>query len=87
VECQGARYTLKVRQLLEHDDGFRRCASGRHRTAETTAVLVRNSGEVMHPLSIEGDDLDKLTALRKQLGLRCDPNIAVHEAIETEISN
>jgi hypothetical protein len=28
-----------------------------------------------------------LAALRKRLGLRHDPNIAVHEAIETEISN
>jgi propanediol dehydratase small subunit len=138
--------TLKVKQLLEHDDGFQRWASGRHRNAESTptpfdeifeqlrldrpqrgksydlrravkrldpasgvravfvtkkrtrysigqlraevtAILLRDSGEVMHTLSIDGDDLDELTALRKRLGLRHDPNIAVHEAIETEISN
>jgi hypothetical protein len=28
--------TLKVKQLLEHDDGFQRWASGRHRNAEST---------------------------------------------------
>jgi hypothetical protein len=55
--------------------------------AEVTAILLRDSGEVMRTLSIEGDDMDELTALRKRLGLRHDPNIAVHEAIKTEISN
>ncbi len=135
--------TLKLKQLIEHDDGFQRWATDRHRDAESTptpfdeifeqlrldrpqrgksydlrravkqldpasgvsavfvtkkrtrysighlgaevtSILLRDSGEVMHTLSIEGDDLEELTALRKRLGLRDEPNIAVHEAIETE---
>jgi hypothetical protein len=139
------RNTLKVKQLVEHDDGFQRWVSGRHRSvestptpfdeifeqlrldrpqrgksydlyravkqldpasgvravfvakkrtrycigrldAEVTAILLRDSGEVMHTLVIEGDDLDELTALRERLGLGGDANIAVHEAIEAEIS-
>ena len=140
------RNTLKVKQLVEHDDGFQRWARDRHRTAkstptpfdeifeqlnldrpqrgksydlrravkgldpasgvrtvfvtkkrtrysigrldaEVTAILLRDSGEVLHTLLIEGDDLDELTALRKRLGLHGDPNIGVHEAIEAEFSD
>ena len=140
------RNTLKIKQLIEHDDGFQRWASDRHRdakstptpfdgifeqlnldrpqrgksydlrravkqldpaagvravfvtkkrtrysvgqlSAEVTSILLRDSGEVMHTLSIEGDDLDELTALRKRLGLRDEPNIAVHEAIEAEFQD
>jgi len=136
--------TLKVKQLVELDDGFQRWSSGRHRAAKTTptpfdeiferlrldrpqrgksfdlrraverldpksgvravfvtkkrrrylvgslraevtTVLLRDSGEVMHTLSIEGDDLGELISLRKRLGLRDEPNIAVHEAIEAEL--
>lgn len=135
---------LKIKQLVEHDDGFQRWASGRHRHVETTptpfdaifeqlrldrprrgksydlheavkaldaasgvrAVFVtkqrqryrigelraeatdielRESGEIMHTLSIEGDDLDDLVALREHLGLSNEPNVAVHDAIEAEI--
>lgn len=135
--------TLKIKELVEHDDGFQRWASGRHRRADTTptpfdeifaqlhldrpqrgksydlrtavkaldatdgvrAVFVTkkrlryrigdlraeatdielcDSGEIMHTLSIEGDDLDDLVALRKLLDLRDEPNVAVHEAIEAE---
>jgi len=54
--------------------------------AEATDVELRESGEVMHTLSIEGDDLDELVALRMRLGLRDEPNVAVHEAIEAEMA-
>ncbi len=136
--------TLKIKQLIEDDNGFQRWASGRHRTAESTptpfdeifeqlnldrpqrgksydlrravaeldsksgvrAVFVRkkrkryavgglraevtdielrDSGDVLHTLSIEGDNLDELIELRKKLGLHGEPNLAVHEAIEAEL--
>ncbi len=51
--------------------------------AEVTDIEVLDTGEVLRTLSIEGDDLDELTALRKQLGLRDQPNIAVHQAIDS----
>ena len=35
----------------------------------------------MHTLAIEGENLDDLVSLRKKLGLRDQPNVAVHEAI------
>ncbi len=49
--------------------------------AEVTDIEITDTGEVLHTLAIEGDDLDDLVALRKQLGLRDHPNVAVHEAI------
>jgi len=55
--------------------------------AEATDVKLRETGEVMYTLSIEGDDLDELVMLRKRLGLRDEPNIAVHDAIDAEISS
>ncbi|MEO1064713.1 MAG: hypothetical protein AAFZ07_25115 [Actinomycetota bacterium] len=51
--------------------------------AEATDIELTDSGEVLHTLSIEGDDLDALRALRKQLGLRDEPNVAVHQAIDS----
>lgn len=56
--------------------------------AEVTDVEIHGSDEVMRTLSIEGDDLDKLVALRKQLGLADEPNLPMHVAIdEAEASN
>jgi hypothetical protein len=52
--------------------------------AEATDIQLRDSGDVLHTLSIEGDDLDELIALRKRLGLLDEPNLAVHEAISAE---
>lgn len=50
--------------------------------AEVTDIEVRDSGEVLRTLSIEGEDLDQLRGLRKALGLRDHPNIAVHQFID-----
>jgi len=50
--------------------------------AEVTDIEIRDTGEVLHTLSIEGDDIDELSALRKRLGLRGEDNIAVHHALE-----
>ena len=49
--------------------------------AEVTDIEVTETSEVMHTLAIEGQDLDELVSLRKKLGLRDQPNVAVHEAI------
>jgi hypothetical protein len=53
-----------------------------HLRAEATDITIRETGEVLHTLSIEGDDLDDLTALRKRLGLRDEDNVAVHNALD-----
>ena len=49
--------------------------------AEVTDIEVTETSEVMHTLQIEGENLDDLVALRKKLGLRDQPNVAVHEVI------
>lgn len=49
--------------------------------AEVTDVTIDETGEVMRSLSIEGDDLDELVALRKKLGLVDEDNVPVHVAI------
>ena len=50
--------------------------------AEVTDIEIIDTGEVLHTLSIEGDDLATLSALRKQLGLRGTSNVAVHNALD-----
>lgn len=55
--------------------------------AEATDIRIRETGEVLHTLSIEGDDLEQLSALRKRLGLRGEDNIAVHHALDLEIDS
>lgn len=52
--------------------------------AEVTDVEIDETGEVLRTLSIEGDDLDELMALRKTLGLRDESNVAVHQAIDSD---
>lgn len=58
----------------------RRYTIGRLR-AEVTDIEIVETSEVLRTLAIEGEDLDELVALRKKLGLRDHPNVAVHEAI------
>lgn len=138
--------TLKIKQLIQHDDGFQRWARGRHldadstpspfdeifallrldrpqrgksydlRTAvkaldevpgvravfvtkdrrryrigslraEVTDVVLRETDEVLHTVSVEGDDPAELAALLRRLGLDAEPNIALHEVIDAESSN
>jgi len=50
--------------------------------AEVTDIELVDSEEVLHTLSIEGDDLEELASLRKKLGLKKEPNLAVHQAIQ-----
>jgi hypothetical protein len=55
--------------------------------AEATDIRIRDTGEVLHTLSIEGDDIDELSALRKKLGLRGEDNIAVHHALDQDLDD
>jgi hypothetical protein len=49
--------------------------------AESTDLTITETGAVLHTLSIEGDDLDQLRALRRRLGLHGHENVAVHNAL------
>lgn len=55
--------------------------------AEVTDISVHETGEVLHTLSFEGDSLKELVALRKELGVKKELNVAVHEAIENEVGD
>ena len=50
--------------------------------AEATKITITEPGEVLHTLSIEGDDLDELRRLRKTLGRRHETNTPVHHALD-----
>lgn len=52
--------------------------------AEVTDIEIGETGQQLQTISIEGDDLGELSALRKKLGLKSEPNMAVHEAIDHE---
>lgn len=52
--------------------------------AEATDITIESTGEVLHTLAIEGDDIDELVALRKRLGLKGVDNVAVHVAIDAD---
>lgn len=55
--------------------------------AETTDIVIDATGETLETLAISGDDLDELVALRKQLGLKGEDNVAVHLAIDPTIED
>jgi hypothetical protein len=52
--------------------------------AESTDIRIDETGETLHTLSIEGDDLAELAALRKRLGLRGAENVSVHNVLDLE---
>lgn len=72
----GVRAVFVTKQRRRYRVGFLR--------AEATDIRIRETGEVLYTLSIEGDDLDELTALRDRLGLRDEDNVAVHNALDLE---
>lgn len=88
---QGKEYDIEraVREL-DPDSGVRAVFVTKERQrfeignlmAEVTDIAFADSDEVLRTLSVEGDDLKALVALRKQLGLRGEPNIAMHQAID-----
>ncbi len=83
---------LEAVAQLDPETGARAVFVTKHRTryrfgsvrAEVTDVEIHGSDEVLRSLSIEGDDLDELVALRKELGLRDEQNTPVHVAIDSE---
>lgn len=52
--------------------------------AEVTDVEIEGADETLRTLAIEGSDLDALVALRKELGLKNVPNMAMHVAISEQ---
>lgn len=52
--------------------------------AEVTDVEIEGTDEALRTLAIEGSDLDALIALRKKLGLKNVPNLAMHVAISEQ---
>lgn len=52
--------------------------------AEATVIRLVDSGDRLRTISIEGDDLDELSTLRRRLGLRGETNIAVHDVLDAE---
>lgn len=62
----------------------RRCYTIGSIKAEVTDITLEETGEVLHTLAIEGDDLDALVSLRKRLGLKNVDNVAVHVAIDAD---
>ena len=53
-------------------------------TDESTKIKVHGTGEVLRTLVIEGNDLDALKALRRELGIRGVDNVAVHHVLANE---
>jgi uncharacterized protein (UPF0248 family) len=49
--------------------------------AEVADIMVRPTGEVLHTLSVEGDDLHRLRTLCERLGVLGEANLAVHEVL------
>lgn len=93
---RGKSYDLsKAVAALEPDAGVRAVFVTKYRRryrvgdlrAEVTDIKIDETGETLRTLSIEGDDLKELRALRKKLGVRGEPNVAVHQAIESELAD
>ena len=93
---RGKSYDLhKAVAKLDPDSGVRAVFVTKNRRryrigdmrAEVTDIKVHETGEVLRTLSFEGDSLEDLVALRKELGVRNEPNVAVHQAIENEVTD
>lgn len=90
---RGKRYNLpeEVRKL-DPDSGVRAVFVTKNRRryrvgesrAEVTDIELHDTDQVLRTLSIEGDNLDELVKLRKELGLKDEPNVAVHRLIDAE---
>ncbi|MFW2381074.1 MAG: hypothetical protein ACN4GZ_04890 [Acidimicrobiales bacterium] len=52
--------------------------------AEATQIEVHDTSTVLQTLAIEGGDLDRLVALRRNLGLKGQTNVAMHVALDNE---
>lgn len=54
--------------------------------AEVTDLWIGETGDTLHTISIEGDDIDELAALRDLLQLSDEPNVSVNEAIAARLA-
>jgi propanediol dehydratase small subunit len=52
--------------------------------AEVTNIDVHETATQLETIAIEGGNLDKLVALRRELGLKGHTNVAMHVALENE---
>ncbi len=53
--------------------------------AEVTDIEIHETDQVLRTLSIQGHDVKELSRLRKKLGIRDEPNVAMHQLIEAEV--
>ena len=92
---RGKSYDLsKQVRKLDPSLGVRAVFVSKHRRryeyeslrAEVTDIEIHGTDEVLRTISIEGDSLKELAKLRKQLGLRKEPNVAMHNFIETSLT-
>lgn len=93
---RGKKYNLpKEIKKLDSTEGVRAVFVTKHRRryvigdlkAEVTDIEIHDSDQVLRTLSIEGDNLKQLVKLRKQLGIRDEPNVPMHQLIESETSD
>ncbi|MEM7092315.1 MAG: hypothetical protein AAF567_04870 [Actinomycetota bacterium] len=93
---RGKSYNLpKEVDKLDPDSGVRAVFVTKHRRryyigdliAEVTDIDIHETDRTLRTLSIEGDDLKELTKLRKQLGIKGEDNVAMHQLIEAETSD
>lgn len=93
---RGKKYNLpKELKKLDDIDGVRAVFVTKHRRryalgdlkAEVTDIEIHDSDQVLRTLSIEGNDLKALVKLRKKLGIRDEPNVPMHQLIESETAS
>ena len=92
---RGKKYNLpKEVKKLDPDSGIRAVFVTKKRRryvigeikAEVTDIEIHDTDQVLRTLSIQGDDLKDLVRLRKKLGLRGEPNVAMHQLLSEETS-
>lgn len=90
---QGKRYSLvRAVSTLDEAGATRAVFVSKSRTryrlgsmkAEVTHIDVHETSTQLETIAIEGDNLDKLVALRRELGLKGHTNVAMHVALDNE---
>jgi hypothetical protein len=88
---RGKRYSLlRAVSELDEDSATRAVFVTKSRTryrigsvrAEVTQIDVHDTSEELRTLAIEGNNLNKLVALRRELGLKGHTNVAMHVALD-----
>lgn len=93
---RGKKYDLpKEVRKLDPDSGVRAVFVTKRRRryrvgdirAEVTEIEIHETEQRLRTISIKGDDLKELVKFRKKLGIRDEPNVAMHNLIEAEIAD